>query len=302
MSQTPSNATSARPPFDAEKLEHWRQHGYPHRNGVFPAEWEWLMVLAKEALAARSAASEKVQQHPICQIEGCEQLLQSLKRDSDQAELWRGVRIRAEGSDWKRGEETLAEWAWRKLAPVSARVAKDCQSGLADVCKASQRDGVVCPAESCDIDDGVRRDHDKHGEEIGRIPDLEPARRNAEYWTEAARHEPERASALTHLHQAVNAWKNAAYAMADQRDAARSAMGECAGPFVDAKDCPVHRKDTTPMTRRSAIEECAKALDELAEYAASQPHWSSDEHDGILLAAQEVRLLLDRGEYVQPRP
>ena len=61
--------------------------------------------------------------------------------------------------------------------------------------------------------------------EPGRIPDLEGARRNADYWEDAARNEPERSDALQHLHQAVNAWKNAAYAMADQRDSALSSTG-----------------------------------------------------------------------------
>jgi hypothetical protein len=39
--------------------------------------------------------------------------------------------------------------------------AHHCQNGRADVCLASQRDGVICPEESCDIDDGVRADHTK---------------------------------------------------------------------------------------------------------------------------------------------
>jgi hypothetical protein len=33
---------------------------------------------------------------------------------------------------------------------------KDCQHGYGDVCAASARDGVVCPEDSCDIDDGIR--------------------------------------------------------------------------------------------------------------------------------------------------
>lgn len=36
---------------------------------------------------------------------------------------------------------------------------KNCQTGWADFCKASQHDGVACPSDSCDIDDGVRKDH-----------------------------------------------------------------------------------------------------------------------------------------------
>ena len=58
--------------------------------------------------------------------------------------------------------------------------------------------------------------------EPGRIPDLEGARVNADYWKHGAWNEPSREDALQCMEQAVNAWKNAAYAMADQRDALRS--------------------------------------------------------------------------------
>ncbi|WP_316150455.1 hypothetical protein [Cupriavidus sp. BIC8F] len=33
---------------------------------------------------------------------------------------------------------------------------KDCQHGYGDICAAGARDGVVCPEDSCDIDDGIR--------------------------------------------------------------------------------------------------------------------------------------------------
>ena len=55
----------------------------------------------------------------------------------------------------------------------------------------------------------------------GRIPDLEGTRLNAEYWRNGAKDESlPLGERLMALDQAVNAWKNAAYAMADQRDAA----------------------------------------------------------------------------------
>ncbi len=41
-------------------------------------------------------------------------------------------------------------------AQPSGFLSKHCQNGNADVCRASQRDGVVCPDDSCDIDDGIR--------------------------------------------------------------------------------------------------------------------------------------------------
>lgn len=34
--------------------------------------------------------------------------------------------------------------------------AHHCQNGFGDICRASQRDGITCPHDSCDIDDGVR--------------------------------------------------------------------------------------------------------------------------------------------------
>lgn len=45
---------------------------------------------------------------------------------------------------------------------------------------------------------------------------VEPARVNARYWEGAARNETERESALQHLHQAMLAYKNCAYHLAEQ--------------------------------------------------------------------------------------
>lgn len=36
------------------------------------------------------------------------------------------------------------------------RVHRDCQTGNADVCQLAKVTGITCPADSCDIDDGVR--------------------------------------------------------------------------------------------------------------------------------------------------
>lgn len=57
--------------------------------------------------------------------------------------------------------------------------------------------------------------------EPGRIPDLHNAERHARYWTDGAKEIDDREEALLALHQAALTWKNAAYAMADQRDAAK---------------------------------------------------------------------------------
>lgn len=68
------------------------------------------------------------------------------------------------GYSWTE-EEAVAAWNCRvapkaeAAAPEGARpnwLDTHCQSGRADVCRASQRDGIVCPDDSCDIDDGVR--------------------------------------------------------------------------------------------------------------------------------------------------
>lgn len=56
---------------------------------------------------------------------------------------------------------------------------------------------------------------------IARISDLEPTRINSDYWLGNARRAESDASILIYAEQAINAWKNAAYVMADQRDQAR---------------------------------------------------------------------------------
>lgn len=53
-----------------------------------------------------------------------------------------------------------------ELAPTTSEALKmamsrfrdnHCQNGVADVCLAGRKDGVVCPEDSCDIDDGIRK-------------------------------------------------------------------------------------------------------------------------------------------------
>lgn len=63
-------------------------------------------------------------------------------------------------------------------------------------------------------------------EQPGRIPELEGARISAEYWLNSARDIPTLTEAGITYEQAINAWKNAAYAMADKWYAARSAIGQ----------------------------------------------------------------------------
>jgi hypothetical protein len=42
------------------------------------------------------------------------------------------------------------------LLSASKPAAKSCQTGWDDICHMAKHDGVVCPDESCDIDDGIR--------------------------------------------------------------------------------------------------------------------------------------------------
>jgi hypothetical protein len=46
------------------------------------------------------------------------------------------------------------------ITPAPERTARHCQApgayGFGDICAAAARDGVVCPEDSCDIDEGVR--------------------------------------------------------------------------------------------------------------------------------------------------
>jgi hypothetical protein len=40
-----------------------------------------------------------------------------------------------------------------RIIPI---IDRHCQTGWADFCFASRKDGVACPWDSCDIDDGIR--------------------------------------------------------------------------------------------------------------------------------------------------
>lgn len=83
----------------------------------------------------------------------------------------------------------------RASTPAHAAVAgraHHCQNGRADVCLASQRDGVICPEASCDIDDGIRPDHTKAaqpaaGESVATIRAEEYTRGRNDGWEAAQR-------------------------------------------------------------------------------------------------------------------
>ena len=48
---------------------------------------------------------------------------------------------------------------------------EDCQTGRSDICRAGKQDGIICPDDSCDIDDGSRKDPFKQQE--GQAPTKE---------------------------------------------------------------------------------------------------------------------------------
>ncbi|MFM0432371.1 hypothetical protein PQQ75_25395 [Paraburkholderia aspalathi] len=52
----------------------------------------------------------------------------------------------------------------RELLSTSNSAAKSCQTGWGDICHMAEHDGVVCPNDSCDIDDGVRAAPAQSGE------------------------------------------------------------------------------------------------------------------------------------------
>lgn len=99
-------------------------------------------------------------------------------------EAWAGdfYHLQRMGDTYRSAITTNAWQAWQ--AALSAqpspggqgalRCAEHCQNGFSDICLASQRDGVICPEDSCDIDDGIRHNH-----LAARQPD--DARRNAAY-------------------------------------------------------------------------------------------------------------------------
>lgn len=75
---------------------------------------------------------------------------------------------------WAR-RDRLADMLSAAPQPEAKRATEThCQNGRADICRAGQRDGVVCPEGSCDIDDGIRE------------PDKPEAKAGADDWTREA--------------------------------------------------------------------------------------------------------------------
>jgi len=103
----------------------------------------------------------------------------------------------------------------------------------------------------------------------GRIPDLEATRHNAEYWLNAAREVEDRDEAVLAIEQVANAWKNAAYAMADQRDALRSAIGALSVP-------------------RELVQQVVVLLQSYAEYGMQHVYEESGERTPNAILSDEI--------------
>lgn len=67
----------------------------------------------------------------------------------------------AEPSGWKPAHELSQNHPLRVAERAAQQQAeptpKNCQTGYADICAAGAQDGVACPADSCDVDDGIRK-------------------------------------------------------------------------------------------------------------------------------------------------
>lgn len=95
----------------------------------------------------------------------------------------------------------------------------------------------------------------------------EPIEKHADYWKKGAWNEPDRAQALICMEQAVNAWKNLAYALA--RSAHYYAM-EHIGRSVESP---------SETTHNEIVEKCAKAIAKRTQELCSDPEVCYTEHD-----------------------
>ena len=128
---------------------------------------------------------------------------------------------------WEEGKAALSAQP-SPGGPGAPRCAEHCQNGFSDICLASQRDGVICPEDSCDIDDGIRHNH------------------------LAARHPVTMDDALaagdSTLHGAIDHWQERAL-RAEAELAARQPVGEPDEPIFQVK-----HHDDTEATWRDATE------------------------------------------------
>ncbi|MFL9904601.1 hypothetical protein PQR71_41820, partial [Paraburkholderia fungorum] len=85
----------------------------------------------------------------------------------DTAMKWAGSLINNQGFDF--AHATYAAMLAASPA-VPAQSPKSCQTGWGDICHMAKHDGVVCPDDSCDIDDGVRAAPAQSGEPVAYVP------------------------------------------------------------------------------------------------------------------------------------
>jgi hypothetical protein len=78
------------------------------------AGWQWDY----EAVPFDEVMSRPRYSHLKCALAAAaaQLFIQSENAESDaMQDVWSSVRLKAEGADWDRDHETLAEWVWRKL-------------------------------------------------------------------------------------------------------------------------------------------------------------------------------------------
>ncbi|MBF9137529.1 hypothetical protein JY404_00220 [Stenotrophomonas maltophilia] len=105
------------------------------------------------------------------------------------------------------------------------RCAEHCQNGFADICLASQRDGVICPEDSCDIDDGIRHNHLAASQPVAGLS-------WADYWIE--RGQPDVAHDFDAFSRA-EAWALQRFPYAGQP------VGQLTDAEIDARLNPLYR-------------------------------------------------------------
>ncbi|MFM0163914.1 hypothetical protein PQR39_26305 [Paraburkholderia sediminicola] len=73
---------------------------------------------------------------------------------------------KADQLEFRKGWEAHTVFARAASPSVPAQSSKSCQTGWGDICHMAKHDGVVCPDDSCDIDDGIRAAPAQSGEPV----------------------------------------------------------------------------------------------------------------------------------------
>lgn len=156
----------------------------------------------------------------------------------------------------------------------STRRRYDCQTGTADVCLAAKLDGIVCPSDSCDIDNGVRSiPHALSGrlESVAKTLDTEGYTAGAEWVREAV-------TALSATGPTGRAWQCPADTVGKLIDNLRTLPPEMAfhtAYFVEIDGKRVAKTTTASMSRETVFDHRIQKYDaerpSLVIWASSAP-------------------------------